>query len=53
MILDMLENVHRYEALQNGFSRAIEFLQRPDFAELTKERYEIVPVALRATGTAS
>ena len=41
MILDVLENARRYLALSNGFSKAIEFLLRPDLKELPMERYEI------------
>ncbi len=41
MILDTLENAHRYLALSKGFPKAIEFLLRPDLNELPVEKYEI------------
>jgi len=41
MILDSLENAHRYAALHKGFPRAIEFLLRPDLKDLPVETYEI------------
>lgn len=41
MILDVLENAHRYRALNKGFTKAIEFLLRPDLKELPLEKYEI------------
>lgn len=41
MILDSLENAHRYAALYKGFPKAIEFLLRPDLNELPVESYEI------------
>jgi biofilm protein TabA len=41
MILDVLENAHRYLALNKGFAEAIEFLLRPDLKELPLGRYEI------------
>jgi len=34
MILDALENAHRYLALNKGFAKAFEFLLRPDLKEL-------------------
>ena len=41
MILDVLENAHRYRALNKGFAAAIEFLLRPDLNELPVGKYEI------------
>lgn len=41
MILDMLENASHYSELNKGFSRAIEFLLRPDLKDLADEKYEI------------
>jgi len=41
MILDVLENAHRYLALNKGFAKAIEFLLRPDLKELPVGKYEI------------
>mgnify|MGYP001340873343 FL=1 len=41
MILDVLENAHRYPALNKGFAGAMEFLLRPDLKELPIGRYEI------------
>jgi biofilm protein TabA len=41
MILDILENAHRYLALHNGFAMAFEFLMRSDLKELPVGRYEI------------
>ncbi|MBN1472588.1 MAG: YhcH/YjgK/YiaL family protein [Syntrophaceae bacterium] len=41
MILDVLENAHRYPALNNGFAKAFEFLLRPDLKELPVGNYEI------------
>jgi biofilm protein TabA len=41
MILDILENAHRYLALHNGFAKAFEFLMRSDLKELPVGRYEI------------
>lgn len=41
MILDVLENAHRYPALHEGFAKAFEFLLRPDLKELPVEKYEI------------
>ena len=41
MILDTLENASRYQALNKGFPKAIEFLLRPDLAKLPVEKYEI------------
>ncbi len=41
MILDVLENAHRYLNLHKGFSKAIEFLLRPDLKELPVGKYEI------------
>lgn len=34
MILDILENAHRYLPLNKGFAKAFEFLLRPDLKEL-------------------
>jgi len=41
MILDALENAHRYLSLNEGFPKAVEFLLRPDLNELPVEKYEI------------
>ena len=41
MIFDTLENAGRYEPLQRDFSKAFQFLQRPDLASLAEGMYEI------------
>jgi biofilm protein TabA len=41
MILDVLENAHRYLALNKGLAKAIEFILRPDLKELPVGKYEI------------
>ncbi len=41
MILDVLENAHRYLALHKGFAQAFEFLRRSDLQELPVDTYEI------------
>jgi len=41
MILDVLDNAHRYAGLNRGFGKAIEFLSRPDLKEMPPGRYEI------------
>ena len=41
MILDVLENGHRYLALHKEFARAFDFLRRPDLKELPVGKYEI------------
>ena len=41
MILDILENAHRYLVMNKGFEKAIEFLLRPDLKELPVGKYEI------------
>lgn len=41
MILDVLENAHRYFAMNNGFARAFEFLTRTDLRQLAVGKYEI------------
>jgi YhcH/YjgK/YiaL family protein len=41
MILDVLENAHRYLALNEGFAKAFEFLLRSDLKELPVGKYEI------------
>jgi YhcH/YjgK/YiaL family protein len=41
MILDILENAHRYLALHKGFAKAFDFLLRPDLKELPVGKYEI------------
>ena len=41
MILDVLENAHRYLVMNKGFAKAIEFLLRPDLKELPVGTYEI------------
>ena len=41
MILDVLENAHRYLTLNNGFGKAFEFLMRSGLKELPVGKYEI------------
>lgn len=41
MILDVLENTHRYLAMNKGFAKAMAFLMRPDLHVLPVNRYEI------------
>ncbi len=41
MILDSLENAHRYLSLNKGFPKAIEFILRPDLSDLPVDKYEI------------
>jgi len=41
MILDVLDNAHRYLALHKGFVQAFEFLGRPDLQELPVDTYKI------------
>ena len=41
MILDVIENAHHYSIMNNGFTKAIEFLLRSDLAELPVKNYEI------------
>ena len=41
MILDVLENGHRYLALHKGFAKAFDFLLRQDLKDLPAEKYEI------------
>jgi biofilm protein TabA len=41
MILDVLENAHRYLALHKGFAKAFDFLLRQDLKELPVGKYEI------------
>ena len=41
MILDVLENAHRYVALHPRFTQAFEFLGRPDLKELPVATYAI------------
>ena len=41
MILDVLENAHRYLTLNKGFAEAIAFLLRPDLKKLPVGKYEI------------
>jgi len=41
MILDILENSARYNALHKGFEKAFEFLKRSDLKELPVGTYEI------------
>lgn len=41
MILDVLENARRYCALNEGFAKAFEFLERPDLQKLPEGKYEI------------
>lgn len=41
MILDVLDNSDRYLSLNKGFTKAFEFLKRPDLKELAEGKYEI------------
>ncbi len=41
MILDILENSHKYFSLHEGFEKAFNFLTRPDLKELPLESYKI------------
>ncbi len=41
MILDILENAHRYQSLNKNFAKAIEFLMRQDLKDLPAQDYEI------------
>ena len=41
MILDVLENSHRYLAFHKNFAKAFDFLLRPDLKELPAGKYEI------------
>jgi len=41
MILDVLENAHRYQGLNKGFAKAMEFLLRPDLKELSVGKYAL------------
>jgi YhcH/YjgK/YiaL family protein len=41
MILDVLENAHRYLVLHEEFAKAFDFLLRPDLKELPVGKYEI------------
>ena len=41
MILDVLENAHRYLVMNKGFAKAVEFLLRPELKELPVGKYEI------------
>jgi biofilm protein TabA len=41
MILDVLENAHRYLALHKEFAKAFDFLLRQDLKELPVGKYEI------------
>ncbi len=41
MILDILENAHRYLALHEEFAKAFDFLLRQDLKELPVGKYEI------------
>lgn len=41
MILDVLDNAHRYLIQNKGFAKAIEFLLRPDLNALAVGNYEI------------
>ena len=41
MILDVLENSHRYLAFYKGFAKAFDFLLRPDLKELPVGKYDI------------
>jgi YhcH/YjgK/YiaL family protein len=41
MILDVLENAHRYTVMHKGFAKAMEFLLRPDLTDLPVGEYAI------------
>lgn len=41
MILDIIDNAHRYLVMHKGFPKAIEFLLRPELKELAVGKYEI------------
>jgi YhcH/YjgK/YiaL family protein len=41
MILDILENAHRYLPLHKGFAKAFDFLLRQDLKEMPVGKYEI------------
>ncbi|MBU1050624.1 YhcH/YjgK/YiaL family protein [Candidatus Bipolaricaulota bacterium] len=41
MILDVLENAHRYLPLNKGFAEAFKFLMRSDLKQLPVDKYEI------------
>jgi biofilm protein TabA len=41
MILDILSNANRYEALHDNFPKAFQFLKRDDLATLAEGRYDI------------
>jgi biofilm protein TabA len=41
LILDILENAHRYTGLNNGFTKAFAFLTSPDLKELVAGKHEI------------
>lgn len=41
MIMDAIKNAERYTALHKGFTKAVEFLLRPDLQKLPVARYEI------------
>ncbi len=49
MILDVLENAHRYGALHKGFAKAFEFLLRPDLKGLPVGKHEIDSQRVYAT----
>jgi len=41
MIFDILENAHKYFAINQGFEKAFNFLTRTDLKELPLDKYEI------------
>lgn len=41
MILDILDNADRYNALHNNFTKAFQFLKRTDLKTLAEGRYDI------------
>jgi YhcH/YjgK/YiaL family protein len=41
MILDILENAYRYQVMNKGFEKAIEFLLLPELKSLSVGKYEI------------
>lgn len=41
MIMDVVNNAPRYVTLHKGFSKAIDFLLRPDLKDLPEAKYEI------------
>ena len=55
MILDVTDNLSQYEAIHPLFTKAVEFLKRPDLKELADGKYEIesknlFAIVMRAPG---